>query len=46
LQRLEDMRLSHPYFDATFSLVVPDHRARELDTYDELTRAESLLEVQ
>jgi len=42
LERSQSMRLSAPYLDATFSLVVRDHRARDLDTYAEITSVDSL----
>jgi ABC-type amino acid transport substrate-binding protein len=42
IERSQSMRLSEPYLDATFSLVVRDHRARDLDTYAEITSVASL----
>jgi len=42
MERAEKMRLSRPYLDATFSLVVRDHRADELDGFEKLERLDSL----
>jgi len=42
LERAERMRLSRPYLDATFSLIVLDHRAHEFDSVAKLARLESL----
>jgi len=42
IQRSERMRLSEPYLDATFGLVVRDHRARDLDTYEKLVRVDAI----
>lgn len=42
VERSHAMRLSEPYLQATFSLVVRDHRARELDTYREIVHVPSL----
>lgn len=42
IQRSEHMRLSRPYLDATFSFVVRDHRARELDTFTKFTSQSEL----
>jgi ABC-type amino acid transport substrate-binding protein len=42
MERSERMRLSRYYLDATFSLVVRDHRARDMDSYEELAKVESL----
>jgi Na+/H+-dicarboxylate symporter/ABC-type amino acid transport substrate-binding protein len=40
--RSERMRLVGPYLEATFGLVVRDYRARDLDTYAEIIRVDSL----
>jgi len=42
LGRSQGMRLSEPYLDATFSLVVRDHRARDLDSYAKITSVDAL----
>jgi Na+/H+-dicarboxylate symporter len=42
LERSEQMRLSRPYLDATFSLIVRDHRARDLESLEKLAGLRSL----
>jgi Na+/H+-dicarboxylate symporter len=42
VERSETMRLSRPYLDATFSLIVRDHRARDFDSFEKLADLNSL----
>jgi ABC-type amino acid transport substrate-binding protein len=42
LARSQTMQLSEPYLEATFALVVPDHRARELSDGARLASGEAL----
>jgi Na+/H+-dicarboxylate symporter len=41
VERSKRMRLSQPYLEATLGFVVRDHRARDLDTYQEVVSQES-----
>lgn len=42
VERSQQMRLTGPYLEATLGLVVRDHRARDLESYQKLIRVDSL----